>query len=80
MVRSGSTDATVTLAPALRMTSIMVTASISSVPLPSGTRTVLAAEDAMTVVDRAQAALLRPNLNFGGTPLKAAALQYDSAR
>ena len=40
MVRPSSTDATVTSAPARRMTSITVTASIPSVPSATGTRTV----------------------------------------
>lgn len=35
----GSTEATVTSAPARRRTWIMITASISSVPKPMGTRT-----------------------------------------
>ena len=42
-----STDATVTLAPALLKTSMMVTASISSEPSPMGTSTVFSMEDAI---------------------------------
>ncbi len=58
-VRSDSTDATVTSAPALRMTSMIVTASISSVPLPSGTSTVFVAEAAIVRPDREQTILSR---------------------
>lgn len=59
---SDSTDATMTLAPALLITSIMVTASISSEPFPIGTSTVFGLVDAMQTKGWLRLAAVRRDL------------------